>query len=108
MPVSLLQGGYTRGQVLVGFSDSTEYQISTANEVFATMMYTGMLHRTPEPTGFNGWMSGLDSATYTRTQVINGFFVVDRVLPPIPSLKSPKWVRVEVANTSTLTRAESL
>jgi Domain of unknown function (DUF4214)/Peptidase family M23/Bacterial Ig-like domain (group 1) len=73
--VSLLQGGYTRGQVLVGFSDSTEYQASSANQVFVTMMYAGMLRRTPEPNGFNGWVSGMDSATYSRTQVINGFFL---------------------------------
>jgi Domain of unknown function (DUF4214) len=73
--LSLLQGGYTRGQVLVGFSDSTEYQASSANKVFVTMMYTGMLHRTPELTGFNGWVNYLDTAALTRTQVINGFFL---------------------------------
>jgi Domain of unknown function (DUF4214) len=73
--VSLLQGGYTRGQVLVGFSDSPEYQASSANQVFVTMMYAGMLRRTPEPNGFNGWVSGMNAATYSRTQVINGFFL---------------------------------
>ena len=73
--VALLQGGYTRGQVLIGFSDSPEYQASSANKVFVSMMYTGMLRRTPEAAGFNGWVSGLDAATYTRTQVINGFYL---------------------------------
>jgi Domain of unknown function (DUF4214)/Divergent InlB B-repeat domain/Bacterial TSP3 repeat len=71
----LTTGGYSRGQVLVGFSESTEFQASSANEVFVTMMYTGMLRRTPDPGGFSGWVSGLDAATYTRTQVINGFFL---------------------------------
>jgi Domain of unknown function (DUF4214)/Hydrazine synthase alpha subunit middle domain len=71
----LTTGGYTRGQVLLGFSDSPEYQASSANKVFVSMMYTGMLHRTPEPGGFNGWVSLLDNATYTRSQVINGFFL---------------------------------
>ena len=73
--VSLLQSGYTRGQVLVGFSDSPEYQAAMANEVFVTMMYAGMLRRTPEPTGFAGWVNFLDTATLTRAQVINGFFL---------------------------------
>ena len=73
--VSLLQSGYTRGQVLVGFSDSPEYQASSANKVFVTMMYTGMLRRSPEPAGFNAWVNGMNAATYSRAQVINGFFL---------------------------------
>ena len=71
----LTTGGYSRGQVLLGFSDSTEYQAAMANQVFVTMMYAGMLRRTPEPTGFNGWVNGLTAGTYSRTQVINGFFL---------------------------------
>ncbi len=73
--VALLGGGYTRGQVLLGFAESAEYQSAMANEVFVTMMYTGMLRRTPETAGFNGWVGFLDAATYTREQVINGFFL---------------------------------
>jgi uncharacterized repeat protein (TIGR02543 family) len=71
----LTTGGYSRGQVLLGFSDSVEYQASQGNKVFVTMMYTGMLRRTPEPTGFNGWVGFLDAGTYSREQVINGFFL---------------------------------
>jgi Domain of unknown function (DUF4214) len=73
--VALLQGVYTRGQVLIGFSESAEYMASSANKVFVTMMYTGMLHRTPEQAGFDGWVGFLGAATLTRTQVINGFFL---------------------------------
>jgi hypothetical protein len=73
--VGLLASGYTRGQVLLGFSDSVEYQAAMANKVFVTMMYAGMLRRTPEPTGFNGWVGFLDAATLTREEVINGFFL---------------------------------
>jgi hypothetical protein len=73
--VNLLNTGYTRGQVLLGFSDSPENQAAMANEVFVTMMYAGMLRRTPDPAGFSAWVSGLDAGTYTRTQVINGFFL---------------------------------
>jgi hypothetical protein len=73
--VGLLNGGMSRGQVLLGFSDSAEYQAAMANEVLVTMMYTAMLRRTPESAGFNGWVGFLDAATYTREQVINGFFL---------------------------------
>jgi hypothetical protein len=73
--VALLEGGMSRGQVLLGFSDSTEYQGAMASEVLVTMMYASMLRRTPEPAGFNGWVGFLDAATYTREQVIDGFFL---------------------------------
>ena len=73
--VALLNGGFTRGQVLLGFSDSVEYQAAMANEVFVTMMYSGMLRRTAEPSGFTGWLDFLDAGTFTREQVINGFFL---------------------------------
>jgi hypothetical protein len=72
--VSLLGSGYTRGQVLLGFSDSAEYQAAMAHEVFVTMMYAGMLRRTPEPAGFNGWVALLDGGL-PATQVIDGFFL---------------------------------
>ena len=39
------------------------------------MMYAGKLHRTPEPSGFSGWVGFLDAGTFAREQVINGFFL---------------------------------
>jgi len=85
--VAVLDGGASRGQVLLGFSESPEYQASLANEVLVTMMYAGMLRRTPEPAGFSAWVAGLDDGTYTREQVINGFFLSteyhDRFLPAV-------------------------
>ena len=83
--VAYLQSGYTRGQVLQGFSDSSEFQASSANEVFVTMMYAGMLRRTPDANGFNGWLDFMANGTYTRDQMIQGFFLSteyhDRFLP---------------------------
>jgi uncharacterized delta-60 repeat protein len=73
--VALLEGGMSRGQVLYGFSESAEYQANMASKVLVTMMYAGMLRRTPEPDGFNGWVAYLDAGAYTREQVINGFFL---------------------------------
>ena len=46
-----------------------------ANEVFVTMMYAGMLRRTPEPDRLQRLGGLLDAATYTRGQVIDGFFL---------------------------------
>jgi hypothetical protein len=71
----LTNGTYTRGQVLLGFSDSVEYTAAMANEVFSTMMYAGMLLRTPDPAGFDTWVNALAAGTLTREQVIGGFFL---------------------------------
>src|SRR5205814_794120 len=42
-------GRRTRGQVMLGFSESAEYRQVSDSEVFVTMMYTGMLRRAPDP-----------------------------------------------------------
>ena len=49
----------TRGQVMVGFSESAEYQASSYARIFVTMMYYGMLHRMPDQPGFNYWVAQL-------------------------------------------------
>ncbi len=57
-----LNGGtLTRGQLMVGFSESAEYGASIANEVYVTMVYAGMLRRAPLPGGFSFWVSYLDA-----------------------------------------------
>jgi hypothetical protein len=71
--VSLLNGGMSRGQVLLGFSESTEYQIAKFNEVYVTMMYVGMLRRSPEPGGYNGWLAYLQGGN-TPLNMISGFY----------------------------------
>ena len=72
--VGLLQGGMSRGQVLLGFSDSVEYQAAKFNEVYVTMMYVGMLRRSPEPGGYNGWLAYLQGGN-TPLTMINGFYL---------------------------------
>jgi hypothetical protein len=57
----LNSGRRTRGQVMIGFSESAEYKGLTSHEVFVTMMYIGMLRRSPEEGGFNFWVNYLDS-----------------------------------------------
>jgi hypothetical protein len=53
-------GSMSRGQVMLGFSESPEYQSLTRNEVYVTMMYIGMLRRAPESGGFTFWVDHLD------------------------------------------------
>ena len=59
--VNRLVTGATRGEVLVGFSESPEYQANTAHDVYVTMMYVGMLRRAPEQAGFDFWVAYMDA-----------------------------------------------
>jgi len=66
-------GRRTRGQVMLGFSDSDEYEGLTNHEVYVTMMYVGMLRRSPEEEGFNFWVDYLDSGN-------SGLALIDGIL----------------------------
>ena len=71
--VGQLDGGLmTRGQVMVGFSESPEYQQRSYNRVFVTMVYYGMLRRVPEQAGFDYWVGQLNAGT-SALNLINGF-----------------------------------
>jgi hypothetical protein len=62
----------TRGQVMVGFSESPEYQQTSYNRVFVTMVYYGMLRRVPEQGGFDYWVGQLNAGA-SALDIINGF-----------------------------------
>ena len=57
----LNSGALTRGQMMLDFSESTEYRGMVDIEVFVTMMYVGMLQRSPAQAGFDYWVGYLDS-----------------------------------------------
>ena len=65
-------GAMTRGQVMLGFSESAEYQAMSYNSVYVTMMYMGMLQRSPEQAGFDAWVANLN-AGMSSLDLINGF-----------------------------------
>jgi hypothetical protein len=65
-------GRWTRGQVMVGFSESAEYRGLTFNDVYVTMIYVGMLRRSPEEAGFNFWVGYLDNGN-SGLALIDGF-----------------------------------
>ncbi len=68
----LSSGTQTRGQVMLGFSESVEYRGLSAHEVFVTMTYVGMLRRSPEQGGFDFWVGYLDSGN-SELVLIDGF-----------------------------------
>ena len=70
--MKLNSGQQTRGQVMTGFSESAEYESTSSNEVFVTMMYVGMLRRSPDEGGFDFWVNYLDSGG-SGLALIDGF-----------------------------------
>lgn len=70
--MSELAKGKSRGEIMAGFSESAEYRSKTADSVGVTMVYTGMLQRSPDPGGFSYWEEQLgDSASLV--DIISGF-----------------------------------
>ena len=57
----LNSGAFTRGQLMVGFSESPEYRQMMNNKIMVTLLYLGMLQRAPEAGGFDYWVEVLDS-----------------------------------------------
>ena len=65
-------GAMTRGQVMLGFSESAEYRQTSDSMVYVTMMYIGMLRRAPEAGGFSFWVQYRNSGN-SGLALINGF-----------------------------------
>ena len=62
----------TRGQVMLGFSESAEYRASSDSMVYVTMMYFGMLRRAPDPPGLDFWVQ-YRNAGNSGLALIDGF-----------------------------------
>ncbi len=71
-----LATGFSRGAMMVSFSESIENVAATAGEVRATMLYLGMLRRTPEAGGLAFWADYLDQGR-PYGGAIAGFLVSD-------------------------------
>ena len=67
-----LAAGLSRGELMAAFSEADEHQERTEGRVRATMLYVGMLHRTPDAAGLGYWADVLDGGTPYRN-VIAGF-----------------------------------
>lgn len=58
----LESGAMTRGAVLAGFSESTEFKVLAANRVYVVGAYAGLLLRAPAQGEFSTWVAFLDGA----------------------------------------------
>ncbi|MGC9457623.1 MAG: trypsin-like serine protease [Halothiobacillaceae bacterium] len=67
-----LAGGMTRGQLMLQFSESAEYKAVSANRVEVTMIYVGLLRRSPDQSGYEYWVNTLDSGG-SSLGLIDGF-----------------------------------
>jgi hypothetical protein len=74
----------TRGQVMLALSESAEYRASSFDMVYVTMMYAGMLRRSPDQAGFDFWVGYLN-AGHSGIALIEAFLAAPeyraRVLP---------------------------
>ena len=64
--------GESRGTVMIGFSESVEYQTTTLNNIRVIAFYYGMLRRAPDSEGFSYWVAKLDAGEQPN-DLINGF-----------------------------------
>ncbi len=67
-----MSGGVDRGAVMTAFSESEENRRATYGEVRSTMLYVGMLDRSPEPSGLAYWADLIDGGV-PYSDVIAGF-----------------------------------
>jgi len=62
----------TRGQVMIGFSESTEYIALMDSQIYVTMTYIGLLRRSPDQGGFTYWVGIMDGGG-SGLNLIEGF-----------------------------------
>ena len=63
---ALDSGAINRGQLMLAFSEGTEFRTITDNEVFVTAAYAQALHRAPDPAEFSSAVDLLDSGQSRR------------------------------------------
>jgi uncharacterized protein DUF4214 len=75
--IGQLDAGMSRGQVMLAFSEGTDFRALTGNEVFVTMAYAEALQRMPDPADFARWVRFLDAGN-PRAAVIDGLLATRR------------------------------
>jgi PKD repeat protein len=63
----------TRAQVLRAIGDSDQVFQLEFNQAFVAMQYYGYLRRTPEPGGYNDWLTFLNAHPADFRSMVNGF-----------------------------------
>jgi hypothetical protein len=72
--IGQLGAGLSRGALMIGFSESAEYRLQSYAEVQVTMMYVGLLRRSPEQGGFAFWVPALETGG-SVLPLIDGFLL---------------------------------
>jgi cytochrome c peroxidase len=98
-----LRSGKTRGDLLLAFTQSSEYQARMAATVYVVATYYGMLRRTPDQTGYETWVNYLLAGNAGR-DLVNQFLEATeyraRFLPALAT--TPVAPVASVANTLTI------
>ena len=63
----------SRGAVMLGFSQSSEFRRATAHRIDVTMVYEAMLRRAPSADAYAGWTDKLDAGTPVTDLVAAAF-----------------------------------
>ena len=66
-----LNAGLSRGNLMIGFSESFENKILTTNSVPITMGYIGMLRRAPDATGYTYWLAETTAGRHSTLEFID-------------------------------------
>ncbi len=98
-----LAGGFSRGAMMVAFSESPENVAATNGEVRATMLYLGMLRRAPENSGLAFWADFIDQGK-PYGNAIAGFLVSDEYTRRIAKLFPETVPLTGEASRTVLTR----
>jgi Ca2+-binding RTX toxin-like protein len=73
----LLDVGLTRTQMSAAFVASAEFQSTYGSNLtssqFVAALYSNVLNRSPDPTGYAGWIDYLNSGQLSRADVLIGF-----------------------------------
>jgi hypothetical protein len=75
--ISQMDAGMNQLEVAARFVDSDEfrslYGANPTNAEFLTRLYTNVLHRTPDPGGYDWWLGELDAGRYNKVTALAGF-----------------------------------
>jgi len=78
-----LSSGLSRSGLMIGFSESEEYQIRSQAWVQVTMLYVGLLRRAPEQAGFDYWTTEIGKG-HSVLDLINEFLASPEYIGRFP------------------------
>lgn len=68
--VGRLDTGMSRGELMIGFSESAENQSATASTQLDTLVYTAMLKRVPSPAEHSRWLTDIQTGQANALSLI--------------------------------------